>query len=282
MLAFDFHMHTGASPDSHTSPEELANAALAAGLTHIAITDHYEAPPADPNLFPDKNPRWLAAAADRYREVEANSQKNIAAVQALTAGKLSVAMGMELGNPLEDLPRTEELIAAHDFDFLLASQHTNPGGPDFYFLQRFPELDLMAEMDIYFGELLKIVEWGNFSSLAHLTYPFRYFPADKRPTNTRRWDEIINRILRLLAEKGLALEINTSGLRKEIGEVSPALPLIRRFRELGGELITVGSDAHTPADVGAGIATAVELAEAAGFRYITRYEKRKPIPEKIK
>lgn len=282
MLAFDFHIHTAASPDSLTTPAEVVAAAKAAGLTHIAITDHYEAPPYNPDLFPDKNPRWLAAAADRYREVEARSQENIAAAQALAGDRLSVAMGMELGNPLEDLPRTEELIASHDFDFLLASQHTNPGGPDFYFLQKFPELDLMAEMDIYFGELLKIAKWGKFSSMAHLTYPFRYFPADKRPADTRRWDEIIDRIFRLLAEKGLALEINTSGLRKEIGEPSPTLPLVRRFRELGGEFVTVGSDAHVPENVGSGIAEAVALAEAAGFRYVTRFEKQKPIPERIK
>ena len=105
---------------------------------------------------------------------------------------------------------------------------------------------------------------------AHLTYPCRYMPADRRPDGYARWQERIDRLLRLLAEKGMALEINPSGMRSPgVRSMHPDLPLVRRFRELGGELITVGADAHRPEDVGTYIPEAVEMARQAGFRYIT-------------
>lgn len=283
MPRFDFHIHTDASPDGHCPPPQLAEAAIAAGLTHIAVTDHYEAQPADPSLFPGEGSRgWLEAAADRYEAVTARSWDNAAAVRELTAGKLTVAIGLELGSPLDDRARTEELIARRPYDFLLASQHANPGKPDWYYLQQFPDFDIRDELDAYFDALLDIVAWGRFHSLAHLTYPFRYIPADRLAALRGVWADKADAVLRGLAEKGLALEINTGGLRKPIAETSPALPLIKRFRELGGELITVGSDAHRPAEIGTGLDVAEALAAEAGFRYITRYEQGKPYPERIK
>lgn len=91
-------------------------------------------------------------------------------------------------------------------------------------------------------------------------------PPERRPADLSPWGELLDEIFRLLADKGLALEINTSGLRGPIGQTSPDLPLIRRFRELGGEHITLGSDAHAPEDVAAGLDTAAQLAAQAGFR----------------
>ena len=75
-------------------------------------------------------------------------------------------------------------------------------------------------------------------------------------------------MLRALAEQGLTLEINTSGVRQPgCGITHPNLPIVRRFRELGGERITIGADAHRPADVGADLETAAAIAKEAGFRY---------------
>ena len=283
MSRFDFHIHTTASPAGHVTPQELPQAAIAAGLTHIAITDHYEAQPADPALFPGGNSKpWLEAAADRYEQVSAKSWANAETVRELTAGKVAVAFGLELGSPLDDRARTEELIARRPYDFLLASQHANPGKPDWYYLQSFPDFDIAGELDAYFDALLAIVQWGRFHSLAHLTYPFRYIPGERLAVLSDVWEDKADAVLRGLAEKGLALEINTGGLRKSIGETSPTLPLVKRFKQLGGEFITIGSDAHRPNEVGAGLAVAEAIAADAGFRYITRYEQGKPIPERIK
>ena len=101
-------------------------------------------------------------------------------------------------------------------------------------------------------------------------------PADRRPVDYGRWQGTIDEILRELAGQGLALEINTSGLRGPIGRTQPDAPLIRRFREFGGERITIGSDAHAPADVGAGWDEAVRLAREAGFEAVTVFFEGRP------
>ncbi len=282
MKRFDFHMHTDASPDGHISPVQLAEAAVSAGLTHIAVTDHYEAQPADPALFPGSNSQpWLEAAADRYESVTALSWENAEAVRALTAGKVAVAIGLELGSPLDDRARTEELIARRPYDFLLASQHANPGKPDWYYLQSCPDFDINGELTAYFDALLNIVKWGKFHSLAHITYPFRYIPAERQRMLGSDWLEQADAILRKLAESGLAMEINTGSLRKSSNEAALIVRLLKRFKELGGEFITIGSDAHRPAEVADGLDAATELAVNAAFRYVTRYERGKPLPERL-
>ncbi|MBR3290038.1 MAG: histidinol-phosphatase HisJ family protein [Clostridia bacterium] len=261
MATFDFHMHTDSSPDGSASAREMCRAAIERGLTHIAITDHLD--------FPDY-------VEDDYANRKERSWREQTAVLPEIEGKLRLSRGVEIGSPLLDPALTDEALAAHDYDFILASLHQLGRHPDFYYVD-FRRLDVLPTLDEYFTELIDVVKWGRFQSLAHLTYPFRYIPEAVRPASYDRWMDSIDEIFRLLADKGLALEINTSGLRKPIGVTSPDLPLIRRFRELGGEHVTVGSDAHVPQDVGAGIDEGIELARTAGFRYVTLYEKKQPI-----
>ena len=129
----------------------------------------------------------------------------------------------------------------------------------------------------YFEEILELCQWGQFDSLAHLTYPLRYITGQYHiPVDLSRYDSIIDEILRTLAQKGLGLEINTAGLRREIGQTAPTLPYIKRFRQLGGEILTFGSDAHRAQDLGAGLDTAIEMAKEAGFSYFAFFKKRDP------
>ena len=127
-------------------------------------------------------------------------------------------------------------------------------------------------MDRYFDATLELVKWGRFHSLAHLTYPFRYIPAEKRPADYSRWQDRIDAVFRALRDRDIALEINVSGLRNPlVNSAHPDLPLVRRFRELGGEKITVGADAHRPEDMGAHIRDGLLIAREAGFRYTAVY-----------
>ena len=256
MQFMDFHMHTDASDDCDAPIFSMCDAAVANGLTAIAITDHVEM--TDYFGFYDaileKSWRTSAEAVKRYQ------------------GKLRIARGIELGEPLADPETTAALLRDHAFDFVLASQHKTPDdGTDYYFYD-YTGKDVGAVMDGYFDAVLELVRWGGFHSLAHLTYPFRYIPPARQPAGYGRWQEAIDAILHSLAGQGLALEINTSGLRQPgCGVTHPDLPLVRRFRELGGERITIGADAHKPSDVGANLADAAALAREAGFRYLTMY-----------
>lgn len=256
MRYMDYHMHTAASEDSEAPIAAMLDEAVNRGIEAVAVTDHVE---------------MTGFRKGGYDVTAEESWNSVRLMRPLYEDRLRVAQGIELGQPLYDLAQAQAVLAAHPYDFVLASQHRLGEEEDYYFMD-FTGLDIGMEMDAYFDAVLDMVAWGGFHALAHLTYPFRYIPKDRRPQDYRRWQDRIDCILRRLAEKGLALEINTSGMRDpKLRMMHPDYPIVRRFRELGGELITVGSDAHKPGDVGAHIADALSMAKKAGFAYTAVY-----------
>lgn len=260
MPAFDFHMHTDSSPDGHASALEMCESAIQKGISHIAITDHLD--------FPDY-------ITDDYKNRTERSWKEQTAALAKVSDRITLSRGIELGSPLLCPELTKETLENHHYDFVLASLHQLGRHPDFYYLN-FSEIDILKTLDEYFDGLIDIVNWGQFCSLSHLTYPFRYIPDEFTPENYNRWMEQIETVMKGLIEKNLSMEINTSGLRKRIGITSPDLPLIKFYRELGGEMITIGSDAHYTEDVGAGIDETIQVAKDLGFKYAATYMNQKP------
>lgn len=261
----DLHTHTDSSPDSQAPIESMCRAALELGLPALAVTDHVE---------------MTGFLADGYDQSSERSYTQAIDMQERFAGRLEILAGVELGEPIFDPERSARLLADHAYDFVLGSIHNLEDGVDYYHVD-YASADIDALLDEYFRAELELVEMGGIHSLAHLTYPMRYMPENKRPADTRRWQDVIDTMFRRMAERGIALEINTSGLRQAIGLTSPDLPLIRRFRELGGENITLGSDAHRPEDVGAGLETAAALAMEAGFRHVCLFRAGKPVYVRI-
>lgn len=260
----DLHTHTDNSPDANHSATLLCECACEAGLRAIAITDHCECD---------------AYYADRYDLSAKQSVFETAKAKSVFAGRLIVVSGIELGQPLHDKEAAEKALAKN-LDFVLASQHHLLNKKeDFYLLDySLPENEPKALLRQYFDELLEIVKWGNFDALAHLTYPLRYITGRAGiPVDLRDYFDQIDLIFREMAAAGKALEINMSGLRGELGDTMPPLILVKRFKEAGGEYITIGSDAHQAGDVGSGIQEGMALAEAAGFRYVTLYQRRLPV-----
>ncbi len=262
MISADFHMHCEASEDSETPIGDLCTAAIQRGLSMIAVTDHVE-------LVDFQKGGYDAAADESWCLME----------RAVIPKALMFAKGIELGEPCFDTALAERLLAAHPYDFVLASQHRlSDAMPDYYFIDytHWTDEAIEREMERYFSEVLRVVEWNGFDSLAHLTYPFRYLPACWRNGDYRRWDGVLDELLGTLAANGKALEINTSGIRKGQGVTSPDLPIIRRFKELGGRYITIGSDAHRAGEVGADLNVAETLMKEAGFTQYTVYFDRQP------
>ncbi|MDD2418204.1 MAG: histidinol-phosphatase HisJ family protein [Oscillospiraceae bacterium] len=261
----DFHMHTEYSPDSDSPMLNMCNAAVKSGMKEIAITDHVE---------------MTAFYSKAYDKTIALSFEQAGEMKKLFEGRLEIARGVELGEPLQGLEETELLLASHQFDFVLGSLHNLKNESDFYYYD-YSGKDVTAMMDRYFSELLEMVEWGRFHSLAHLTYPFRYMAKNLYPADYRTWWDKIDNVLLALIKKGIALEINTSGLRQDMGKTIPDPLIICRFRELGGERVTIGSDAHTPGNVGQNIEDGIVVAKQAGFEYITVFHKGSPKMIKI-
>ena len=230
----------------------LCTHALAAGLSALCVTDHFD----DESTF---DPSAYLASFNETR--------------GLFEGRLDFLMGVELGEGHLDMNRTESLLARLPFDFVLGSCHHIEGMSDFYYLTFDDESHCLRLIEQYLDSLRFMIARGCFDVLGHLTYPLRYmwhrgFEVDFPEEGTRH-------VLRALAEGGLGLEVNLSGLRRG-GSAMPGLSLLKLYRACGGEIVTIGSDAHRAAHVGAHLAEGYDLLRAAGFSYVALYRGRKP------
>ncbi len=259
----DLHVHTDNSPDGNHSAMFICEQAEFMGMRALAFTDHCEVDTYKTEHY-DK----------RVRQAYFEASK----AQSAFCGKVLVLRGIELGQPHYDKATAEEILKKRAYDEVIASVHNLRDREDFYFMESFDEASVRALLTEYFDEILRMLEWGDFDILAHLTYPFRYFYAKSGIcVDINDYKKQVDEILKLTAEKGKALEINTAGLRQPIGKLSPEFETVRRFRELGGEFVTYGSDAHFAEDVGKGLEEAYDVMRAAGFRELTLFQQRTPL-----
>lgn len=258
----DTHTHTDSSFDGQHAIMYMCEYAEKNNVRAIAFTDHCEVDAID----------------------KANTRKNVAQAyfetikaRSVFFGRLTICTGLELGQPAYFPFEADKIVSKFDYDFILASVHNLRNKKDFYFLN-YDEEDIDDLLDKYFEEILLTIRWGNFDSLAHLTYPLRYIVGDARKkVNNKRFEPAVDDILKELIKKGKALELNTSGLRQKIGTTLPDEDIMKKYKSLGGELVTIGSDAHSAFDVGAGIEEGLVLLKECGFDRVSLYQNRTPI-----
>jgi len=270
----DCHTHTRISFDSEADPCMMVDTALKKNIEVYAFTDHSDhcsdnaANTAKQNWENDVRELFLSTLEMKERYQDA---------------PIKLLSGIELGEPLQDLPLAKQILK-YDFDMVLGSLHNAAGEPDFfridYRLLAPSELDRLMEK--YFSELYAMVEWGGFDTLAHLTFPLRYIREQKIKFDLSRFDEMIVQLFQLMIHKGIALELNTSGLARGLGYAMPDEKYLKLYRQIGGRYLTIGSDAHKPEHVGGGITEGLKMALRAGFTHITYFEKRKPVLTKIR
>ena len=264
MQFYDSHIHTLYSFDGHDTADSLCRAAIEQGLSGIAITDHYDVD----GMVEDYYRQYDAAAAEAA----------IMEVKEKYRGRLEVAYGLELGQPYAYPEVSKQLLSAHPFDFVLGSLHNLLHVPDFSYMkmgrmtERIRELLWRRTLDEY-ELLLDFSEknGGAIHSLAHINYPQRYFRLEGVDIDMTNFYDRIAALYRRMIADGMALEVNTSGLRKGIGITLPGTDLLRLYRDCGGELITIGSDAHFQQDVGADIRGTYAMLRELGFRYAAFY-----------
>ena len=259
-IPIDLHSHTNRSFDGNNSATEMAAQAHELGIGFLALTDHCE-------------------MNEYFSESYANALKNsyIEAREAdLLYKDVTVLAGIEIGQAFSNYEMTDRILASREYDFVLSSIHSLPNMKDFYFLSYTAEsADYLLVR--YFDELYRMVQWGNFDSVAHLTYPIRYISGNcKIPIDLNKYSNQIDHILRLMIEKNKALEINTSGYHQKLKDSVPNVSIVKRFRELGGKYITIGSDAHSIDALGKGVDKGIEVAKSAGFEHVTVFKKRQP------
>ena len=241
LYSFDVDKETGATI------EEICEQAVKIGLTGIAITDHYEiASEHDKKLLRDE----MTFDVKRHRE-------DVMLAKEKYMGKLDVLYGVELGSPSHDPEFAKCFKKENGFEFVIVSSHRIKGMEDFFFIDYGKETsdNLFNYWKRYLQELKDEISLGIGDTLAHITYPYRYFKRFGREDvldMEHRYKEYFEDVLKLLIEKDMALEVNTSGLRQNMGDTLPNGYIVDFYRELGGKKITMGSDAHRKEDIGAG------------------------------
>lgn len=271
MYLCDIHSHTRISPDSKAELADTARAAVAAGLDEFCVTDHCDML----GLHGEPVDRfdWPAAKA-QYR-----------AVKEAVGGRITLRLGLELGsapyNP--ELARSILAQGGEELDFVLGSLHNwigMEGGKDFAFSNYSgrPELCRAAVESALEHTWTLVKDCPDcYDSLAHIVYPLRYIHRDGIALTLADYEERVRAVFTEVARTDHAMEVNTCR-----GQDLDSWPsLLAWFRECGGELITVGADAHQAEDVAKGIPEALAMIQAAGFRYVTTYAGRKPQLHKL-
>ena len=260
---FDFHMHSRVSFDGHCTGEAMAQAALAAGLREICFTDHLDYDPLGKMGV-------LAFDTGAY-----NAEYNLLEVPGLI-----IRRGMEFGMTADNVSQFKQDLQRRPFDFVLGSIHF-VDDLDVYYPEYWSDKTVFQAERRYLEATLECVQLhDDFDVLAHLTYIAKTtsHPAP-RPVSFDDHREIIDEILKVVAAKGKGLELNTSGMDR-CGGFLPTADYFRRFRELGGEIVTVGSDAHTTDRVGQYSMDACDLFRDI-FGYVCTFENRDPVFHKL-
>jgi histidinol-phosphatase (PHP family) len=255
----DYHIHTDFSIDSEANMGAACQAAIDRGIDEIAFTDHLDFGPEDPSgQF--RKPEYLAA---------------ITACRTRYGDQLTIRAGIEVGEPHIFAEEASEIVGTDDFDVVLGSAHY-AAGMKAAWLEDFFEQPLRQAYESYFGQVVDLAAEGDFDVLTHIDLVKRDARKfGKVYDGPEPYADMIRTALRSLVERGKGLELNTSPLRRGQPEPCPSLEVLRWYRDLGGEILVVGSDAHAPDAIGAHLDLAVEMAKSAGFGRLAIFEQRR-------
>lgn len=266
-MLWDTHLHCNFSGDSGSTPESMAEAAIAKGLAGICFTDHldYDYPP-DPSLFLLD----LAGYCQAIRRL-----------QEQYAGRIQILHGIELGLQPHLAGKHAQLLREWDFDFVIGSSHTVHGIDPYYPAYYSNKTEDEAYLEYFESILENIRAFQNlpggccFDVYGHLDYVVRYGPNKNAFYSYEKFRDVIDEILRLLIRSGKGIEVNTAGFKYGLGHPNPCEEILKRYRELGGEILTAGADGHQPEHVAYGFDGLKQLLLDCGFSYYTVFKGRK-------
>ena len=258
----DIHVHSSFSTDSDADMEEVIKKAIQTGLPCICFTDHID---------------WDFPVADAVYDFDLDEYfKTLTALKLKYRDRIKVLAGVELGLQPHLSGRYKNLLKSRPFDFAIGSQHL-VYNMDPYYPETFEGRTESEVYRKYFEETLEGVKaFHDFDSMGHLDYIVRYGKRKSGTYSYRAYADIIDEILKLLVRYNIAIELNTAGIRKQLGHPNPHPDILRRYRDLGGTLVTLGSDSHKEYSLGFAFDTACEILRSCGFTHTVYYEKRQP------
>lgn len=261
-MLWDTHMHSQYSGDSDAPQDAMINAAIEKGLGGICFTDHLDIDyPNEPDLFLLDLPNYSASVLAQKEHFK---------------GRIDLRLGIELGLQPHLATLHADILSQYPFDFVIGSSHVVHGIDPYYpvFYEGRAEEDCYLE---YFESILENIRaFDGFDVYGHIDYVVRYGPNRNTNYSYAKYKDVIDAILRLLIEKGKGIEINMGGFKYGLNHPNPTEEIIARYRELGGEIITIGADAHQPEHVAYDFAKVPAILKESGFRYFTVFRERKP------
>lgn len=255
----DQHVHTEFSPDAEAYLKQYLVTAKELGLEYLMVTDHRD--------FGNPHPLFLDPIDyDHYFKVLKEQEEKHG---------MPIRIGVEIGYGAKYREEIEDFLNQYPFDFVIASIH-NGEGKCFYSGDFFEGKGQHESYYEYFKLVLDMVQnFSNYDVIGHLDYITRYGPFDNKVYSFSDFQDIIDRILGIVIENNKGIELNTSGLRGELKTRFPKDGLLLRFKELGGKVITVGSDCHTNNDYLSGVSDGIKHLKSLGFTEVSAFNRRK-------
>lgn len=261
----DCHVHSVFSSDSQTPVTEILNCAIAQNMKYFYLTDHHDIDfpidAAEGLTFQLDTPAYLTCLEELRHTCQ---------------DKITVRKGVELGLMAHIADKLDAYVSEYDFDFIIGSSHlvrgTDPYYPEFY--QGRSQKEAYRE---YFESIYENAKvFHNYDVYGHLDYVVRYGPTQNKDWDFKDYADIFEAIFQLLIPQGKGIEINTAGLYKGLGYPHPHRDILSMYKNMGGEIITVGSDAHQPQYFAYGFDSVEALLKSCGFHYYCVFSNRKP------
>lgn len=258
---FDSHVHSCNSFDAKDSIDELCKVAIEKNIGGFCITDHLEMNEYDFHIKGIKSSHdEMRKCIERYKD------------------RLDLRIGIEMGQPLQNVEAAESVLSEYPCDFIIGSLHNSKNEKDFYYMEKEDfKYRIYDLLDKYYNEYYETVKWGNFDVIGHITYPLRYVEGiHKMKIHIEKYDEIIDEMLKTAVNKNIGIEINVSGFRQPYNRQFPEMKHIKKYVEYGGEIITIGTDTHSKETLGQDFEKGKKLILEAGLKNYCMFTNRQP------
>ena len=254
----DYHVHTYYSDDSECPMEDMVKQAVSLGLDEIVFTEHV-----DYGVKTDLNCDYDAY----FKEVESLKHKY--------AARISIRAGIEFGVQMHTIPLFLRDCGRYPFEFIILSNH-QIDNKEFWNLE-FQEGKSQEEFQqAYYEAIYEVAQnYKNYSVLGHLDMIKRYDSYGSYPDE--KIMDIVDRILRLVIADGKGIELNTSCFKYGLSDLTPSRAILKHYLDLGGRIITIGSDSHEAKHLGGHVEEAKEILKEIGFKQFCTFEKMEPV-----
>lgn len=285
MLA-DYHIHCKYSDDSEEKPEKIIKTAIDKSINEICFTDHVDyGIKLDKEVFEKMSENEKRSWKEKTGRIDLNVDysnyfEEIQELKKEYRDKITIKQGLEFGMQTHTVEDFQKLFDSYKskLDFIILSCHQIENKE--FWTKEFQKGKMPDEYNTeYYEEIYKVVsQYSNYSILGHLDHIQRYNETIHPFEKSR---EIITKILKKVIEDNKGIEVNTSSFRYGLKDLTPERNILKLYHELGGKIITIGSDAHKAEDVGTYIPYIQEELKKIGFNYICTFEKMEPIFHKL-